>query len=194
MDRTAALDELVALGYGGGPRFSVEDVCGRHLRQLALARDPRKRIAACCGRRGGKSTALCARALDVAMTVDAAQVYYCSKSHTWARDTIIEPILRPMLEGHGFRENVDYHEDRADLVFSFPNGSRIFFLAADDLGDIKKFNGKRMHLCIVDEMQDLNEEVLVEFLGVIVKYCLYDYDGTLILAGIPSAAPVGYWW
>jgi hypothetical protein len=175
--------------------FDVARACSNddgvtHILQLALARDPRKRIAACCGRRGGKSTGLCARAVDVCMTTSGAAVYYCSKSYTWARNTVIEPILRPML----LKAGITVQEDRAELVFTFPNGSKLFFLAADDLGDIKKFNGKKMHLCIVDEMQDLREEVLVEFLTVVVKYCLYDYDGTLILAGIPSEAPAGFWW
>ncbi len=169
--------------------FSIEDACGAHLKQLALARDPAKRIAACCGRRAGKSTALCARAVDLCTTTPNATVYYCTKSYTWARNTIVEPILRPMLSKAG----IVVHEDKAELVYTFSNGSKLFFLAADDLGDIKKFNGKKMHLCIVDEMQDLSEDVLEEFLTVIVNYCLYDYDGTLILAGIPSEAPAGYW-
>lgn len=176
--------------------FDLEDACSidgrRHLRQLALARDPSKRIAACCGRRAGKSTGIIARALNVCTTIPNASVYYCTKSYQWARDTIIEPIVKPMLAKAGL-----YAEERSDpgaLAFVFPNGSVLHFLAADDLGDIKKFNGKKMHLCIVDEMQDLREEVLVEFLTVVVKYCLYDYDGTLILAGIPSESPVGFWY
>jgi hypothetical protein len=173
--------------------FDLEDACSidgrRHVEQLALARDPSKRIAACCGRRAGKSTGIIARALHVCTTTPNANVYYCTKSFQWAADTIVEPILRPMLAKAGI-----FAEEEADtLTFVFANGSRLHFLAADDLGDIKKFNGKKMHLCIVDEMQDLREEVLVEFLTVVVKYCLYDYDGTLILAGIPAESPVGFW-
>lgn len=174
--------------------FSLEDACGRHLLQLALARDPSKRIAACCGRRSGKSTGICARGLDLAATKAGAQIYYCSKSLTWARDTIFMPILLPMMDAAGLVEGLDYTINRQDWIIEFTNGSRWFFLGADDLGDIKRFNGKKMHLCIVDEMQDLAEEVLTEFLDVVVKYCLFDYDGTLILAGIPSAQPAGYWW
>jgi len=181
----------------GQTGFSLERACSNtagvvHLLQLALARDPRKWIAACCGRRGGKSTGLCARAVDVCMRTPNAQVYYCSKSYTWGKNTIIGPILKPMLDAQG----IVYREldDKGELSFTFENGSKIYFLAADDLGDIKKFNGKKMHLCIVDEMQDIREEVLAEFLDVIVTFCLYDFDGTLILAGIPSQTNAGIWW
>lgn len=177
--------------------FSIEMACSNdngvvHLKQLALALDSSKWIAACCGRRGGKSTGLCARAVDVCVRIPGAQVYYCSKSYTWGKNTIITPILLPMLEAQGVAFKL--LDDKGELSITFANGSKIYFLAADDLGDIKKFNGKKMHLCIVDEMQDIREEVLVEFLDVIVTFCLYDFDGTLILAGIPSESPAGFWW
>jgi hypothetical protein len=180
-----------------GGTFDLVKACSNvngetHLKQLALARDPSKWIAACCGRRGGKSTGLCARAIDVCMRIPNAQVYYCSKSYTWGKNTIIGPILRPMLAAQGITARE--LDDKGELSFTFANGSKIFFLAADDLGDIKKFNGKKMHLCIVDEMQDIREEVLEEFLDVIVTFCLYDFNGTLILAGIPSESPSGFWW
>ncbi len=173
-------------------RACSNDVGTTHVKQLALALDGARWIAACCGRRGGKSTGLCARAVDVCMRIPNAQVYYCSKSYTWGKNTIIGPILKPMLDAQG----IAYREldDKGELSFTFPNGSKIFFLAADDLGDIKKFNGKKMHLCIVDEMQDIREEVLTEFLDVIVTFCLYDFDGTLVLAGIPSESPAGFWY
>jgi hypothetical protein len=192
--RMRVLSETQSLRTG---TFSVQRACSNdngttHLKQLALALDRAKWIAACCGRRGGKSTGLCARAIDVCMTIPNAQVYYCSKSYVWGKNTIITPILKPMLDAQG----IAYREmdDKGELSFTFANGSKLFFLAADDLGDIKKFNGKKMHLCIVDEMQDLREEVLVEFLDVIVTFCLYDFDGTLVLAGIPSESPAGFWY
>lgn len=195
----AALARKVAAAQDAAPLvFDLTKACSNdngvvHLKQLALARDLSKRIAACCGRRAGKSTGIVARAIDVCCSIPGAQVYYCTKSFRWAADTIVEPILKPMLKRAGMPVGDFVHEDLQDLTYAFPNGSRIFFLACDDLGDITKFNGKKMQLCIVDEMQDLREEVLIEFLTVVVKYCLYDYDGTLILAGIPSEAPVGYW-
>jgi hypothetical protein len=188
-------ETLIRAQQAAGRAFDLRRACSNlrgtvHLKQFALARDRRKRIAACCGRRAGKSTGLMARAVELCVTKAGATVYYCTKSYTWARNTVVEPILKPMLAAAGLVVEEDL---QGEIVYTFPNGSKIFFLAADDLGDIKKFNGKKMDLCIVDEMQDLREEVLIEFLMVVVKYCLYDTDGTLILAGIPSEAPVGYW-
>lgn len=162
-----------------------------HIKQYAIAVDQSLRIALCAGRRFGKSEVLVARAVDAAISHVNSNIWYCGKTLTWCQETPWK-TLQAMLN----RSGIEVHLNYSSLKATFPNGSTIHFVGADDSGDINKMRGKGkdMVLAIVDEMQDIRDEIAIPFIEEVLDYCLLDRRGTLIVAGTVSETNAGWWY
>lgn len=107
---------------------------------------------------GGKSCALVMDAFRYAASFPRAKVYLFRKTYDELEANLIDELFKrvPMKT----RENPSglYVYDNQKHIARLPNGSRIFFRYIRNLQDAKKYNGREMDYCGVDELTQHEEE------------------------------------
>jgi hypothetical protein len=78
-----------------------------------------------------------------------------------------------------------------ELVATFPNGSRIFFVGADKLDEIEKLRGGRYHGAIVDECKSFPFAIFEVLLQDVLEPALMGQAGQLYLIGTPGDVLLG---
>lgn len=138
------------------------------------------RNCVCCARRSGKTTAGGRRAVRVLLTVPDARVHISSLVKDNVRETFWIPI-KELLNTLGVR----YLANETTLRLEIPaNGSVLKCWGVDDMEGVKKPQGRRATLWIIDECHLPNDNILNALLKAI-KPMFMDHGGMLDLLGLP---------
>ena len=144
--------------------------------------DPSKLKAALCGRRAGKTYAICYYLIQEAFRAPESICAYIGLSRISAKRLMWAALKRANRQ---FKLNMRFNN--AELIVTLPNHSQIFLAGANDEGDIDKLRGSAYRLVALDECASFGPHIdtLVEE---VIEPALLDYDGTLALIGTPNAA------
>lgn len=149
--------------------------------QVVLEADPASRIAVRSARRTGKSTAvlriMCIRAIEtpgsrwviIGLTRPSIKEIYWSD-------------LQILNEQYELGIRFQYQE----LTATFPNGSRVRFVGADNVGEIEKLRGAHNDGIVIDESKSFGPVLFRELLEEVLEPTLLDRHGVLYLIGTPG--------
>jgi hypothetical protein len=158
--------------------------------QSAFVRTRAKRVAAVCGRRGGKSEGLDAWLLDGARKQPGERSLAITLSKGHARRTLWTTFQR-IEQRH--RIGLKFSESDGQLFVKTPNEHQIWLAGCDNQAEGEKFRGDRYYRICIDEagsfggwLEGLIEDVL--------EPALMDLDGDLALSGSPAVVPAGYFY
>lgn len=156
-------------------------------RQRALGLDPHQFVTACCGRRGGKTTAVAALLLKAAKDNAKRVCLYITLTAGMA-ELNVWPTLKELntLFGLGGQPR------ESDLTMEMPNGALVVLVGVDKQKEIEKRRGQGFALVVVDECQSI-PEYLRELIDVVIAPALADVPGRLVMIGTPSLLASGYW-
>lgn len=158
-----------------------------HLRSLLMAaqalleRDEARRISVGSPRQTGKSTAVLLIVLIRCLEKAAA-------------DWVIVGLTRPSIKGiywiplkrlnKDFELGFTWHNQ--ELTATLPNGSRIRFVGADNVGEIEKLRGGRYDGVVIDECKSFPAHLFRELVHDIIEPALMAKVGQLFIIGTPG--------
>lgn len=153
----------------------------RFPKQHELANDPSRFIGVTCGRRSGKSTGV--------LTI-AGERCLRKKNSSWC----IVGLTRPSIKRIYWRVLKKLDNDlglglkfnETELYAEFPNGSLLQFLGAENASEVEKIRGNAYDGVIIDECKSFNLLVFAELIEDVIRPCLMDRAGVLILIGTPG--------
>lgn len=149
--------------------------------QAELEADPSRRKAVRSARRAGKSegairivTIHCvehpgARWVVVGLTRPSIKEIYWS-------------TLKGLNESFGLGARFQHQE----LTVEFPNGSRIRFMGADNVGEIEKLRGGNYDGVVIDECKSFGPVLFRELVEEVIEPALLDRVGLLLIIGTPG--------
>ena len=182
---------LTAPTTPGLPRFTLENFCGKHARQLAFTTDRAHRIHVMCARQSGKSQGDDAILMDAGLFRPHSTNVILGLNGPHIRMQNWEPIWKRLFDRFGGLDSDWRNEQR--MVTTFPNAARVIMSGTDDSKHIKNVLGGRIDngVFIIDECQDqatldeLLDSILPPMMGV---------NARLILSGVFPEVPVGRFW
>ena len=213
------VNKLVASGNFGRPKISIPCVKGRHLTDQQhdiifkiiknlKEPDPLKRfytVGLSGARRAGK-TSLVARLIPlVEEQIEHYEVDPQDPTGKKIRYKNMDFFLGSMTQDKSISLYWDaimkysdelglgYRSSQKNSVITTPRGNKIRFKSLRDLNVASGGRGDRYILLLVDEIQNVREEVLREFLNV-TKPATSDFGGTTILLGTMAHIPAGRWY
>ena len=148
--------------------------------QREFVNDPAKRRAALCSRRAGKTHALLALAILRCLEFPDSHCLYIALTRGSAKKIIwdeLKRLNRSLGLGLQFQE--------VDLTAKFRNGSTFYLNGAETEADIEKFNGVKLRLVGIDECGSFPEH-LAKMVREVLRPCLMDLDGEMVLLGTPK--------
>jgi hypothetical protein len=188
MNPRRLLEELAS--RAAKPRFDIEKWCGGHVGQLAVARCRHPRQHWMWARQTGKSQVADAvmaenaerfpRSTNILLHLTGTAVEMANWFPVWKGQ--IAPIAGVPDDWHNETERVTY----------YPNGSRVCFSGTDDMKNIRRWLGNRLHngIIIIDESQDQPPEVLKYILNQLLPPMLTPTT-RVITAGVLPDVPAG---
>jgi hypothetical protein len=150
--------------------------------------DSAKFQSACCSRRAGKTEGLAIKLLRSAKRHDRTNALYLALTRGSAKR-----ILWPTLKQRNSDYSLGGSANEADLSMRFENGSTIYLAGAVDAAAVERLRGMAFKLCVLDEAQGYGR-LLEPLIDDVLMPTLIDYDGSLVLAGTPGPAPIGYYY
>ena len=185
----AAIEELKRRGtLAQSPERLIKAIRGELFdRQLAVLDDPSHFRTMLCGRRAGKTKGL-ARMLVIKALEYPGEEIPCIEV---ARTTQATKTMWRELEALDKRHRIGAKFDQAELSMTLPNGSRIPIVGAATIPEADKLRGGKYPFSGIDESGAFRASVLEYLIQEVVEPALADLNGSLILAGTPTAAAVG---
>jgi hypothetical protein len=154
--------------------------------QARLEADPALRKAVRSARQVGKSTA--ATLIAAIRCLDHAQ-----------SDWVVIGLTRPSVKriywsalqrlNEAFELGIKFQHQ--ELTATFPNGSRIYFVGAENWAEIEKLRGGRYHGAIVDECKSFPMVIFEALLQDVLEPALMGQAGELIIIGTPGEVLLG---
>lgn len=163
-------------------RYALHDD-QRSIRDMYLDADGRVFVL-CCSRRWGKSRLCSALAIEKAISQPNAHIKYAAPTMKMAREIVV-PHMEELLRDSP--EDMAPSFSKAELSWSFPNGSRIL-LAGCDSGNAERLRGTSMDLGICDEAGFIDD--LRYVVQSILLPQLMTTDGDIFMASTPARSPV----
>jgi hypothetical protein len=158
--------------------------------QLAVIQDPHPWKSLLCPRRAGKSFALIAYALYVALTIPGASVLMCTLTLKNTKKLFWDDIeAMGKLYGLGFERPGYSH--KTDGWFKLENGSIIRMAGAETMLDCERLRGPDYDLALVDESASFNNEVFRYLIDEVIIPGTGACDGTMVIAGTPGDIMAG---
>jgi hypothetical protein len=185
-----AADKLLAKKIANKALGEVRgDVVLQYLfdKQRAVADDPHQFITACCGRRGGKTTGVCACMLRAAKDHPRRSVLYVTLTSKMA-----EANIWPTLKELNLMFGLGGVPRESDLTMTMPNGAVISLVGVDKRKEIEKRRGQGFALVVIDECQSIPEYIR-SLVDDVIAPALVDVPGRLMMIGTPSLLRSGYW-
>jgi hypothetical protein len=150
----------------------------------------RKRLR--CPRRSGKTESLAAYLVLEAIGGSDRLCIFVGVTRGRAKDLTWKTCIK-LAAQFGVRTTPDdpnstLHELR------FDNGSLIRWTGADDLSELRKKRGEKVHLVIIDEAQDYKFAILQTLIYDVFGPSLEESGGTLAVAGTPGEVCAGFWY
>lgn len=187
----ALVDELVDLlppSEQALPRWSLEAFAAGHVPQLALMRDRSNWLHVMCDRQSGKTWADLGILLDNALAQPNSVNVFLGLVGT-GLTLSVWPKWQALLDKFG----IEHRSVQDEKITRFPNGAMVAFGGTDDLANVKKYLGNRLHNCvfIIDECQDQKTSVLKYLLDVLLEP-MCTPTTRVILSGVLPDLPVGH--
>lgn len=158
----------------------------RFPKQQDLANDPSRFIGVSCGRRSGKSTGI--------LTI-ASERCLRKKNSSWCIVGLTRPSIKRIYWRVLKKLNVDLGLglifNETELHAEFPNGSLLQFLGAENASEIEKIRGNAYDGVVIDECKSFKLLVFAELIEDVIRPCLMDRSGVLILIGTPGRVFAG---
>jgi hypothetical protein len=173
---------------GARPRWSLEAFADGHAPQLAAMRDRSNWLHFMCDRQSGKTWADLGILLDNALAHRNGVNVFLGLVST-GLTLSVWPKWQALLDRFAIKRR-----DRNDeKITTFPNGAIVAFGGTDDLVNVKKYLGNRLHnsVFIVDECQDQKSSVLKYLLDVLLEP-MCTPTTRVILSGVLPDLPVGH--
>ncbi len=156
--------------------------------QRAFILDPAKEVAACCGRRSGKSMGLAARLLLSAERWPGEMSLYIAQTKNNARQ-IVGRALMNMSRIYGLGLVMKEIDTRLHVIH--PNGHLIWLAGAKHREAFEDFRGLKFGEVQLDEAQ-FHGIYLQEAIEESLDNCRIDFGGAMVVSGTPSPLPVGF--
>ena|GEM_PF-2566736 len=138
-------------------------------------------IVMICGRRAGKTVALAALIILVAISHEKGDVLYLGRTAKSAFDIIwrtLEDLLKYL--------NLPYTPNLTDQTITFNTGVKIFVKGTNTKQDIENIRGLGLRLAVKDECQSDSHDKLKMLVTEILVPTTKDYEGSqVVLAGTP---------
>lgn len=83
-----------------------------------------------------------------------------------------------------FELGLEFHNQ--DLEVTFPNGSKLTFMGADNISELEKIRGRRLNGVVVDESKSFPVLLFDELIYEVIEPALMAKNGELILIGTPG--------
>lgn len=186
----ALVDELVDLlpPSEGRQPWSLEAFAGGHAPQLAAMRDHSCWLHFLCDRQSGKTWADLGILLDNALNNPNSVNVFLGLVST-GLTLSVWPKWQQLLDKFG----IERRDVKDEKMTTFPNGAIVAFGGTDDLTNVKKYLGNRLHNCvfIIDEAQDQKTSVLKYMLDVLLEP-MCTPTTRVILSGVLPDLPVGH--
>lgn len=169
--------------------FSLRDFCGSHAPQYAFVNDRSRWIHVMCARQSGKTWGDDGVLLDNGLMAPASTNLFLGLKGTGVRTSNWFPIWKPLCGKAGVPD--DWHNE-TEMRTTFPNRARVMFAGTDDLSNVKKYLGNRLHngVVVIDECQDQDSEVLKYILKTLLPPMLTPTT-RVIISGVLPDVPAG---
>lgn len=156
-------------------------------KQLSFLEDPSDYIMAVTSRRAGKTTACAYHLLQTALQCPSTLSVYITLARTNAKQ-IVWPVLHELNRAH----RLGGIANESDLIFRFPNGSRIWCSGAATSVEVDRFRGHAFKLVYLDEAQSFGHH-LSSLIDDVLRFAVLDYRGQIRMIGTPGPVPVGFY-
>jgi len=157
-------------------------------KQLAFVQDPARFKLGVTTRRAGKSISCVADLVHTAVTNDNITVLYITLSRKNAK-RLVWPEFKKLNRTFELKGEVN----ESDLSITWPNGSMLYLLGANDKASIEDFRGLAIKKVYLDESQSFPDYIR-ELIDDVLGPALMDHDGQLVLIGTPGPIPSGYFY
>jgi hypothetical protein len=125
--------------------------------------------------------------LDTALNYPNSLSVYITLARTNAKG-IIWPVLHDLNRTY----KLGGIANESDLIFRFPNGSRVWASGAATSVEIDRFRGHAFKLVYIDEAQSFGT-YLKSLIDDVLRFAVMDYRGQIRMIGTPGPVPVGYY-
>jgi len=159
--------------------------------QIQLMSTKKKMAMLLCGRRSGKTVAIAAKMVELAITHDAGTILYVTKTVSQAYKNVWQYLI-----DFATVTGMLYKASSADYTITFETGTKILLSGSDTIDQVDKLRGQPYLAAFVDEVQSIKyARFLVDE---IIRPATKDFtDPLIVLAGTaPRAAntPWESWW
>ena len=182
LEQLAKLKGLIA----GEGQFKLENYLFD--KQLQFVQDPAKFKLGVTTRRAGKSISCVTDLTHTAISDDNVTVLYITLSRKNAK-RLVWPEFKKLNKLFNLQGNIN----ESDLSITWPNGSTLYLLGANDRTSIEDFRGLAVKKVYLDESQSFPDYIR-ELIDDVLGPALMDHDGQLVLIGTPGPIPSGYFY
>jgi hypothetical protein len=127
--------------------------------------------------------------LDAGLSRPNARIVYITKTRGMAKNIVMSELKRFDKE---FELGCSWHN--TELRMTLPNGSTIQLSGSENTNDADKFRGQSFDLAVIDEAQGFKPELLTELIYDVLRPCLMDRVGRLVMIGTPGYFAAGPFW
>lgn len=149
--------------------------------QARLEADTSKRKAVRSPRQTGKSTGVMLIVSIRCFETALAEWVVIGVTRKSAKAIYWEPLKQL---NQKFELGLEFHNQ--DLEVTFPNGSKLTFMGADNISELEKIRGRRLNGVVVDESKSFPILLFDELIYEVIEPALMAKDGELILIGTPG--------
>lgn len=159
-------------------------------KQLAVPKDPSRRVAIFCPRRAGKTSLLVPWLIQEAFACQdpGATIFVIGPTLEHARALMWRP-LQALDETYDL--GLQLVRDPARCIL--PNGVHIYFRGARDSEQLGVLRGFKNLMVVIDEVQDIKDGILYEIFAA-TGPGLRDLNGRMVVAGTPGRVAQGIWY
>lgn len=167
--------------------FTLAAFAGEHRHQLAAMVDRANWLHLLCDRQAGKTWADLGILLDNALEHESSLGIFLGLVGTGLKISVW-PKWKRLCESY----SVQCRHNETDKLTTFPNGSLVVFGGTDDLTNVRKYLGNRLHNCvfIIDEAQAQKLAMLDYLLNNLLPP-MCTPTTRVILSGVLPDVPVG---
>lgn len=149
--------------------------------QSRLEQDTSRRKAVRSPRQTGKSTGVMLIVSIRCFEEALAEWVVIGVTRKSAKAIYWEPLKRL---NEQFELGMEFHNQ--DLEVTFPNGSKLTFMGADNISELEKLRGRRLNGVVVDESKSFPILLFDELIYEVLEPALMAKNGELILIGTPG--------
>jgi hypothetical protein len=151
-------------------------------KQKEFVSDKHRLRAVLASRRTGKSYAIAVELYIACLKKNNSNCVYATLTRKSGKG-ILWNLLKRFSQEHG----IGVKFNNTELIATFPNGSQIAIVGAENAAEIEKLRGQSYDLVFIDECKSFPLHIMKELIDEVIKPALLDTRGRLALAGTPGA-------